>query len=272
MTRGSGWMFLACVFIAGVFFGIWMDWSAHKHLAGGRDFFYQVQDYQMANLMVRSGDRIHLLPPEGGNGAGLLINFLGGPLYNPCENAQAGGVNPCVIKAGMAAGGYLFTCNSSQGYSCPDPGIQQQPTGPIEGKSYHAFVKTDFSHLFGIRRNLTMNPEPTAAAGTHPAISSVRAYVSCSDKNTTILQDPAGKDQTIINAAKGDSVFWISPMPFSLDLSSAPAGFCTNGNPTGGGPQPAQCDIGLSGQTVQYKVQALTSPACSALAATLVTK
>jgi hypothetical protein len=55
-------------------------------------------------------------------------------------------------------------------------------------------------------------------------------------------------------------------------MSSAPAGLCSNGNPGSGNTQQAQCDIALSGQTVQYKVQAQATPACSALAATLITK
>ena len=273
MTRGSGWLLMLCVFIAGVFFGIWMDWSAPK----ARNFVYQVQDYPMANLLVRSGDRITLVPPANGIGTGLVMNFPGGAQYSPCEGgaSQPRGVNPCVIKkTGLSTGPYLFTCTSPYGYSCEDPGVQQQPTGPIEDLSYPGFVKADFAHLLGMRRNSVTKPGPsgTAGPGTHPAASSVTAYVSCSDKNTTTLQDPHGKDLTAITASKGDSVFWISPVPFSLDMSSAPAGFCKNGNPTGGGPQPARCDLGLSGQTVQYKVQAQTSPACGATTGTLIAK
>ena len=94
MTRRSGWMLLLCVFIVGVFFGIWMDWSAHN--AGGRNLVFQVQDYPMANLLVRSGDWVTLVPPPGGNGEGLLMNFPGGPQYNPCEGgaSQSGGSKP----------------------------------------------------------------------------------------------------------------------------------------------------------------------------------
>jgi hypothetical protein len=256
------------VFIAGVFFGIWMDWSARQ--AGGRDLIYQVQDYQMANLMVQGGDRLWLEPPPGGNGKGLAINFLGGPQYDPC--LDAGPVNPCVIKTGLTPGaGYLFTCDSPQGYSCTDPGVQQSPTGPLRGPSYSASVKKDFTHLLGIRQNPRTNPEPSegpgTGAGTQPAAgAAVRAYVGCSAQNQTTLQDPNGGDLTTINASQGQSVFWISPIPFSLDLSSAP-GLCAKGNPSGGGPQSAQCTIALPPQTVQYKVQAQS---CNSLAATLV--
>jgi hypothetical protein len=260
-------MLLLCVFIVGVFFGIWMDWSAWKHKVGQRDLVFEVQDYPMANLQVHAGDRITLVPPPGGNGNGLLMNFVG---YSPCTSGLTP-TNPCIVDAEAAAGPYLFTCNSGAGYTCPDPGVQQQPTSPLEDLSYPGFVKRDFTHLLGMRRAAVPKPGPSKMAGAHPATSGVTAYVSCQN-GTTVLQDPNGNSLTTITASRNETVFWISARPFSLDMSSAPAGLCSNGNPGSGNTQQAQCDIALSGQTVQYKVQAQTTPACSALAATLITK
>ncbi|HEX3985273.1 MAG TPA: hypothetical protein VHX13_01590 [Acidobacteriaceae bacterium] len=243
-----------------------MDWSAWRQKLTGRELVYEVQNYPMANLQVHSGDRIRLVPPPGGNAAGLAFNFVG---YSPC----AAGTNAatCLIDPQADSGPYLFTCTSSQGYSCPEPGVQQSPTGPINRTSYAKFVVTDFDHLLGIHPSPVAEPAPPTAPGAHPATNAVTAYVSCQN-NATVLQDPNGKPLTTITAPKGDSVFWISAKTFSLDTSTFPAGLCSNGNPGSGETQQAQCDIAMSGKTIPYKVQAQTTPACGALAATLVTQ
>jgi len=266
MKRSSGWLWLLCVFVAGVFVGIWMDWSAWKHKVGGHDLVYEVQDYPIANLQVHGGDTIRLVPPPGGNGAGLEMNFVG---YSPCTSGMT--ANPCVIEPGAELGPYFFTCSSNAGYSCQDPGVQQSGTGPVQSTTYAAFVKRDFAHLFGIRPASPPNPGPPKTSGSHPATNALTAYVSCQN-GATVLQDPNGNPMTTISAPKGETVFWISPKPFSLDMSSAPAGLCSNGNPGGSNNYQSQCDVALSGQNVSYKVQAQTTSACSALSATLITK
>lgn len=265
MKRRSCWAIVLCWFVVGIFVGIWLDWSAHRYQATHRDLVYEVQNYPMANLQVHGGDTIHLVPPPGGNSAGLALNFVG---YSPCLP----GTDPatCVIDSKAGAGPYLFTCSSSQGYSCPEPGVQQNPTGPIDRTNYSAFVERDFAHLFGIAPPPANSPQPPSSPGAHPAANAVTAYVSCQN-NATVLQDPNGNSLTTIDAKKGTSVFWISAKPFTLDLSGAPAGLCTNGVPGSDPTQEAQCDVGLSGPSVQYKVQAQTTPACSALPATLST-
>jgi hypothetical protein len=259
-------LLLLCVFIVGVFAGIWLDWSAWKHRVGTRDIVYEVQDYPMANVLVHGGDTIRLVPPPGGNAGGLLMNFVG---YSPCAGG-ATSVNPCKVDTGASPGPYFFTCSSSAGYSCPDPGVQQSPTGPIEDLSYARFVRRDLAHLVGYQGAVRPTTPPPAPPTTHPAASATTAYVSCpSGSGPTLLQDPNGKDLTTITASRGASVFWISAKSFSLDTSKFPPGLCSNGNPPSGSTQEAQCDIALSAQSVPYTVQAGT---CSATAATLKTQ
>lgn len=258
---------LLVVFIAGVFVGIWLDWSAWKHKVATRDLVFEVQDYPMANLQVRGGDTIHLVPPPGGNAAGLTMNFTG---YSPC-NGGALSANPCVVDGAASAGPYFFTCSSNAGYTCPDPGVQQSPTVPIADLSYLRFVRTDFDHFVGIKADLTPAPAPAPPPpGTQPAANALTAYVSCpSSGGPTLLQDPNGNTLTTITASKGKSVFWISAKGFSMDTSKFPANFCSNGNPAGGSTQEAQCVVNQSDGSAPYTVQA---QACSATPATIIAK
>lgn len=258
-------LLLLFVFVAGVFLGIWMDWSASP--AGGRNFVYQVQNYPMANLLVNGGDTITLVPPEGGNGSGLAMSFVGG--YNPC--VPGGDSSTCTIDPQASPGPYLFTCSSPNGYSCPDPGIQQSPTGPLNNFSYGRAVEKDFAHLIGSQHPSGASPAPAQPSAGHAANNSITAYVSCVN-GTTALNDPNGNSLTTITASSGETVYWISPKPFTLNTSSFPAGLCSNGNPGNGSTTEARCAIALPAQTIQYGVQAQTTPSCSALAATLLTK
>jgi hypothetical protein len=260
-------LLLLFVFVAGVFLGIWMDWSASP--AGGRNFVYQVQNYPMANLLVYGGDTITLVPPAGGDGSGLAMSFVGG--YNPC--VPGGDPSTCTIDPQASAGPYLFNCSSPKGYSCPDPGIQQSPTGPgpVTNFSYGRAVEKDFAHLVGGQHSSGANPAPAQPNVAHPATSAITAYVSCVNE-TTALNDPNGNSLTTITASSGQTVYWISPKPFTLNTSSFPAGLCSNGNPGNGNTTEAQCTIALPGQSVQYGVQAQTTPSCNALPAILLTK
>ena len=260
-------LLLLFVFVAGVFVGIWMDWSAPPP-AAGHNFVFQVQNYPMANLLVHGGDTVTLEPPAGGDGSGLAMSFIG---YTPCLP----GVNPatCTIDPLGTPGPYLFNCTSPHGYSCTDPGIQQSPTGPEPTRnfSYGQAVKNDFAHLVGGQHSSEANPAPPPTNSVHPAVNAVMAYVSCVN-GTTALNDPNGNSLTTITASTGETVYWISPKPFTLDTSNFPAGLCSNGKPGNGSTTEAQCDIALPGQTIRYGVQAQTTPICNSLAATLVTK
>ena len=266
-SRSSLLLFL-CVFIAGVFVGIWLDWSAWKKFIGVQHIVFQVQDYPLANVMVHSGDQISLVPPAGGDGTGLQMSFVGG--YIPCTNGVNS--NPCVIDAAASIGPYLFTCSSPKGYSCPEPGIQQGGSGPISNLGYGGFVARDFANLFGIAPNLAppTEPGPPMMPGSHPAASSVTAYVSCKD-GTTVLNDPNGNPLPNINVRVNQTVYWISAKPFTLDTSKFAPNLCSNGNPGSGSTQQAQCDVAQKtpSPSPSFTVQAQTTPACSPFTTTL---
>jgi len=264
MRRRSIVLLLICVFVAGVFFGIWADWRVMKKRYSHQNLIYQVQNYPTANLAVYPGDKITLVPPHGGSGDDLQMNFVG--YNNPCEDTNP--LNPCVIKQTAGIGPYFFTCSSVKyGYTCPDPGIQQTPTIPFQ----FGILKTeliDIVSLAGV--NLAPPapvPAPVAGGHTPPASTAATAYVSCDPgTNKTVLRDlnnnPFPSDT--ITANKNQTVFWISSQPFTL--SSTTAGLCSNSDfPPSGSTQETQCDVNLSGQTVSYVVQAQITPtACAA--------
>src|ERR1700739_233059 len=106
MKSRSNLLLFLCVFVAGVFLGIWLDWSAWKKFVGVQHIVYQVQDYPMANLIVHGGGHISMVPPPNGDGTGLQMNFVGG--YVPCKNGVIS--NPCIIDTAASIGPYLFTC------------------------------------------------------------------------------------------------------------------------------------------------------------------
>jgi hypothetical protein len=271
MRRRSIVLLLVCVFVAGVFFGIWADWRVMKARYGHQNLKYQVQNYPRANLAVYPGDKITLVPPKGGSGADLHMNFVG---YSPCTTAN--GSNPCEIKQNGGTGPFFFTCSSTGGngsYSCPDPGIQQSPTIPYEIKFVET-AETDIASLVGVHLAPPAQPEPAPIEGGHPAASAITAYVSCDDTGKTLLQDLNGNSfpSNTITVPKNETVFWISSQNFTLDSSKFPVGLCSNGNPPGGSLTETQCDVALSGETAPYVVQAQATPACSVLNATLVTQ
>lgn len=252
-------LLLLVAFVAGVFAGIWLDW---KHKTGGREIVYQVQDYQRANVEVHPGDTIELVPPPGGNPSGLQMNFVG--KLSPCVNQT----NPakCVIDQDAAQGPYFFTC-SGGGYDCPDPGLQQSPTGPME--NYADVVKADF----GVQSEPKEKKEKSPVTGVQPATTSVTAIVACDTTDTpniTELLDFNNKPFNPIPVSSLESVFWISTVPFTMDTSKFPAGFCTNGNPSGSNVTEARCDVKQNAgtETLTYTVQSQTTPtACPALTA-----
>jgi len=73
--------------------------------------------------------------------------------------------------------------------------------------------------------------EPVQAKAAHVAKSVDTAIVSC-NAGATALNLRNGNSANPMPVSLGDSVFWVSPPTFTL--SGLPAGFCTNGNPTGG--------------------------------------
>lgn len=265
MRRASVWIIVLCGFIVGIFVGIHMDWSAHKHV--GRNLVFEVQDYQMANLRVYPGDKLSLALPNGRRGSAGM-SWTGN---NPCLDKGNG--PSCTIAPYKSApsGSYFFSCNSSE-YSCPDPGVQQSPTTPLRPTSYGAYVERDFAHLLGIHRHHEPQPEPPPPSG-EPIINdtSIPAIASCSN-GKTVLQDPNGRDLTSITASVGQTVFWINPNGLSLDFSGAPAGLCQGGNPGSGVTEQAKCTLAQTVTNLPYKITAQATPACTALSATLTAK
>ena len=263
MKRRSIPLLVLCVFLAGVFFGIWMEWSVSKKTAGVREIAFELENYQMANLRVHAGDTIYLVAPKGGNATGIKMDFVGNI---PCEDQNT--PNKCVISAKAPTGAYFFNCNSKNGYACPDPGIQPSPTYPLD-YSFLGAVETAFAHLVGVQ-STTPREEggPVQAKPAHVANSTVTAILSC-DKNTnTALNFRNGQSANPMTVSLGESVFWISPPKFTL--SGLPAGLCSPPTPTGGdGQNPAECNLDPNykgSKTVNYQVQ---QDQCGATAAQL---
>jgi hypothetical protein len=262
-------LLLICVFIAGVFVGIWMAWRVWKEMAGVQHIVYQVQDFQEANVVVKGGDIVSLEAPPGGSGAGLLMDFHG---YGPCKNKAAS--NPCEIDPNAPAASYFFTCSSNAGYNCPDPGVQQSPTtGPLQGLSYGGAVMRSFAHLVGAGSSTEEKPKPDNGKVNRASASPIKAIVRCDDNNATYLQGTDGSKLQTIKPANGQSVFWISNQSFTLDTHNFPAQFCSNGNPNGtftpqnGNNAQAQCNVNTSGQIFSYTVMGQTCTAPPLIAA-----
>ena len=253
---------LLCGLIAGVFLGIWMDWSVPRH----QHITYQLQEFPQANLQVYPGDQITLSRPDGTSND-LQMNFGG---LSPCANQQPS--NPCVIAADVLPGPYNFICNSgsSNGNSCPDPGIQPSPTGPGPLLSLGKAVSMDFSHLFGAREHIPMrsgNPaQPQGPSASDETATT--AFVSCPN-GTTVLQGRNQQPLTSITTTVGQTVYWASPLPFSMTTTSFPAGFCKGGNPGGSNLHNASCEVTMPVQNLQYSVQAQLPATCNSLPATL---
>lgn len=250
---------LIAVFVAGVLFGIWMDWSAWKNKLRTQSIKYELEPYQTANLLVHPGDRISLVKPDG-TGTGLAMNFLG---YIPCTPGTAN-TDTCLIDKNSKPGAYRFLCSSTPpGYSCPDPGVQQGPTLPMD-YGYGEFVATDFVHLFGASDSHEEKKEGANPIGGKDAPDPIHAWVSCDTaKNLTVLQYfNNGKPANAISGSVDQTVYWASNQPFTLAVSGYPAGFCSEGDPGVSGQTTTQCTLKESGKSVTY---AVTASSCGIL-------
>lgn len=261
MKRRSILLLVLCGFLAGVFLGIWLEWSAWKKTAGVREIAYELENYQMANLRVHAGDTIYLVAPKGGNATGIKMNFVGNV---PCVDQNT--PNKCVISDKVPTGAYFFNCDSDNGYTCPDPGIQPSSTYPLD-YTFLGAVEIAF-HLAGVQSAPDEEREPVQTKPAHALNGTVTAILSCDKNNNTALNYRNGQSANPMSASLGESVFWLSPPKFTL--SGLPAGLCSNGNPTGGdGGSPAECDLDPNYQgskTVNYQAQ---QDQCGATAATL---
>src|SRR5579863_1857146 len=128
---------LVLVFVAGVFVGIWIDWSAWKHKVSAQHVYYQLDFNQLAYLRVHAGDKISLMQPDANTQ--VQMNFLGG--YVPCTPESAN-TDTCVISAKAPEGTYQFTCSSTPaGYNCFDPGVQHSLSPPPIEDTYTTFAQ-----------------------------------------------------------------------------------------------------------------------------------
>lgn len=243
---------IICVFAAGVFFGIWLDWR-HQRIS------FAVQDYDEASLVVRSGETISLVAPgspKHGHGSAEqppLMKFIG---YSPCTETMPSSTCTIAPVAQAPNGPYYFICDGGQGYTCNDPGIQQSTTGPGQG------FGDDVAQLFGLRHEEKQAAPPVKGAGT--ATIPLRAYVSCPGSGQpTALQDPNGNSAAVMNATVGQDIYWISPRSFTL--SGLTSTLCTQDPaPNGGGPSSALCTVKAGATNTKYTV---TATGCSALPA-----
>jgi len=150
-----------CVLIAGVFFGIWMDYSTWHNMvavpavgAAAQDIHYELVDGNEALLLVHPGDTI-TLEPEANAAKANNPKMAFKEKNPPCTPYLSGNSEVCNIVAKPTPGPYHFTCSSGGGDTC-DPGIQQSGSaGGIKGLGYMDLgymgaVKRDFAHLFGM--------------------------------------------------------------------------------------------------------------------------
>jgi len=271
-----------CLLAAGTFIGIWADWSewlsvpAGRGINGpiyltidtslGRDLEYEVGGYGTANLVVHKNDEIYLTQSNGV--AGATMNFLGGNA--PC--AEGNGATTCTI-VDARPGPYYFSCNSSTGYSCPDPGIQQTPTqGPGKEKAptLQLAIVRDISYIFGGQTFAETHP-PVAHPGTNPSPVSpvgpitppvtvpsatgkpIGGYVVCNASKKTEVNQLNANDpppDSPITAKTGQQISWVSPDTFTLAWIDP--GLCAVPKPGGSPANEAQCTVAPSSGTYRY--------------------
>jgi len=270
MGRRSILLLLICVFIAGVFFGIWITWRVWKEKAKMQHLVYDLRDNHVANLEVHTGDTITL--KSGGKATNPTIKVVG--QYPLCT--KGGRPDTCTIDPSSVKGPYHFACTSGNGIDCPDPGVQQSGSnGGLEG--YFEFAGTNLADLFGMRSSFVETPDTAKPATARPAFSSVTVYVSCGN-NTPELDDVNGYPLTDMTVTRGQTVFWESPIAFTLTTTNSWASVCSNGTPGSANVTQAECDTSttLSPQNrFPYVVTVNASSTCSnpnPLPATLTTQ
>jgi hypothetical protein len=259
---------LLCVFLFGVFVGIWLDWRATKDQS--QAFVYQLQPWGSADLNVKPGDSVTLVEP-GVSMKDLGLDFNG---LSPCENQNPS--NPCKVRDGVATSSYSFGCDVKgvNGNACPDPVIQPSSSPPIERSRLWGAIWGDLGG--GSRRHHPIPPgETESGSGSSlpsppppPPPQPVAARVGCLNGQTN-LTEPGGISGTYIPVQVNQAVYWISPN-FNLDTSKFPPGLCSEGDVGGQRNGTTKCTITMPlKDNVQYGVTAETTPNCSPLTAYL---
>jgi hypothetical protein len=268
---------LVCLaFALGIFVGIWAEWSTWRE-GGAQLIVYQVEPYNQANVMVKQGDQINLLHPDG-TSTGLQMKFLGGD--SPCTNGN--GDDHCLVGASKTGGQFLFSCTSTDGTGdqCPDPGTQQQPTNPPPNPNpKYTLVKDifyDAKHAIGLRVDVMdlnlqqyrehlpqSHPAPTAAVGAY-------AYVDCNDttlRTEVVPQQPSGAADSSISISAGKTMYWTSHDVLTL---TPPSGLCPAGVQTLSSNNVSYCVVGGQG-TYSYTATLNNCPAGSGAETIIVT-
>jgi hypothetical protein len=249
-----------CVaFVLGLIFGIWADWLTHR----SHVFFYQVEPYNQANLVVRSGDEVFLEAPHGPNNK-LRMNFRGGDGPG-CADAQPS----CLIHGTDAGGEYLFSCDTSDtsGLQCPDPGWYTPPTNPPPNGNEKLLFLTDvlydFKHLFGGSSKeweIQQYREQVLQPGTGPTGAvAASAYVDCNQsipKTVEVWSPPSsGTANQPITISTGQTIVWRAHN--KLTLNNLPDNFCTGGLQFDGSNNTTSCAVGVNpGTTTTYNYTA----------------
>jgi hypothetical protein len=291
-----------CLVAFGVFLGIWADWS--EWLSGpvslvvpgtslktppglgGRDLEYVVDNYGSANLVVYKTDVIHLQQPGGSTGA--TMNFLGG--YSPC--AEGNNTSTCTLDGSKPLGPFFFSCSSKNGYTCPDPAIQQAPSSgpgkviwiPTPAPTLGVAGGKDVAHAFGAPR-FADSTQPAAATSpggspgsggpnggaTVSGIKPVAGYVVCNASGKTEVDQLNANDpppDSSIAVAKGDLLTWVSPSPFTLTWKSS--GLCGATNPGGVSTNKTQCAVTGAPGAYHYTATSSVSGCAVSVAETIV--
>lgn len=257
-------LLLLCVFVAGVFVGIWLDWSAPKP---GRSITYVVEPNQQANLKVFAGDQIQLADGTGKQ-TDWMVSFLGD---SPCVGATnpATPVSLCKIAPNLdARSSYAFACTSGNESGCPDPGIQPSSTTPI---NFGYWTQVGLAlHLTNVQLPpvVTGGPrvEKAVATSTSPTY---QAWVYCNPQTKLMsVLDTNGDPVTDIAVSNGQTVNWGGTYPFTLAATNYHDGFCSGGKPDVTNQRYAQCVVNQSKQMMKYTVQSQTCNTLDGLSVT----
>jgi hypothetical protein len=223
------------VFTVGLIGGAWADWSTWV-VNPSRAYNYQVEPYNQANLLVSQYDLISLQHPDGTN-SGLKMNFLGSD--SPCANGS--GDNYCVVGAPKTGGEYLFSCDSLNGDTCPDPGIQQVPVQPPPPPPapFPKSLLLDLKHVL-----LGWNPKEwevqqflgraLQSTASKAVVLGASAYVYCNGGPTAVFNRPVSGNPNWPNSIPtGEKILWSTHDALTLTPNGLP-GLCAQ--PPASGP------------------------------------
>jgi hypothetical protein len=251
---------------AGLLGGVWADWPSRVAATSSTTYVFQAEPYGQSNLVVDAGDLLLLQHPNQST-AGMHFKFDGNP---PCS-AGGNGSSFCVVSASATGGEVNFSCFSDDvnGDSCPDPGLQQRSTNPINlsGWKFLRAALFDFTHLIGWdptewRIQQARSPSyqstappvapPSGTAVAKPAAPSpVGAYanVVCNGSATLVLnRSVTGNPKWPSSVLAGKRFFWSANDVLTLSNT----GFCASALASGAG-NTTSCTVGTTPGDYTYK-------------------